>query len=284
MSLNIWQAKLAARIHDPAEKAFVLLTDPAGHEGGTVRELRHQLFIDGISSATKEIVKQADHWASAADRPQFPQDTNNRFAKWAQVRFSDRPELVHPLSGEHFKITTLHEVDFQQVKTVSADHFQTFIQRDEAGEVDWKNTALAFWRFGPELDAESLELLWELLPADTRVPDHTIWTHLDLTSAFAGAIAGDQNKTAALLVMSFGPVQSFIQQARSTSDLWAGSHLLSSMAWQGLQVICEDYGPDAVLFPQLRGVPQVDVWLSGLLENCAGRFRSEEHTSELQSH
>ena len=26
----IWQTKLAARIHDPAEKALVLLRDPAG--------------------------------------------------------------------------------------------------------------------------------------------------------------------------------------------------------------------------------------------------------------
>ena len=38
--MEIWQAKVAARIHDPAEKAIVLLRDPAGHEGGTVRVLR----------------------------------------------------------------------------------------------------------------------------------------------------------------------------------------------------------------------------------------------------
>ncbi len=35
----LWQTKLAARIHDPAEKALVLLRDPAGHEGGTSRAL-----------------------------------------------------------------------------------------------------------------------------------------------------------------------------------------------------------------------------------------------------
>lgn len=28
----LWQTKLAARIHDPAEKALVLLRDPAGHD------------------------------------------------------------------------------------------------------------------------------------------------------------------------------------------------------------------------------------------------------------
>jgi len=270
MNHDIWQTKLAARIHDPAEKALVLLTDPLGHEGGTVRELRHQLFAGGVPAAIKKIVHQADTWASAADRPQFPQDENNRFARWAQVRFSDKPELVHPLTGDHFDLKKSDDskhlsVDFQQVKAASANHFKNLIQCDEAGDVNWKNTLLAFWRFGPELDAEGLKLLWQLLPADTRVPDHTIWSHLDLTSAFAGAIAGDTNKTPALLVMSFGPVQSFIAQARSTSDLWAGSHLLSRMVWEGLQVICEQCGPDTVLFPQLHGVPLVDAWLKKTL-------------------
>ncbi len=103
--------------------------------------------------------------------------------------------------------------------------------------------------------------LWQLLPADTRVPDHTIWNHLDLTSAFASAFALDPEHNPALLAMSFGPVQGFIAQARTTSDLWAGSHLLSRLAWQALKVICGELGPDAVLFPQLRGVPQVDLWL-----------------------
>ncbi len=272
MSHNIWQAKLAARIHDPAEKALVLLTDPAGHEGGTVRTLRHELFDNDLWSSLKGIVQQADHWASAADRPQFPQDENNRFAKWAQVRFADKPELVHPLTGDHYKLENLKDIDFQQIKAVSSDHFKQLIQYDDAGKVNWQRTLLAFWRFGPELDAEGLKLLWQLLPADTRVPDHTIWSHLDLTSAFAGAMAADPHKIPALLVMSFGPVQSFIAQARSTSDLWAGSHLLSRMVWEGLKVICEQCGPDAVLFPQLHGVPQVDAWLTEKL----GKYGREQ--------
>ncbi len=270
MSHDIWQAKLAARIHDPAEKALVLLTDPLGHEGGTVRALKHQLFPDGVPSSLKAIVKRADHWASAADRPQFSQDENNRFARWAQVKLSDKPELVHPLTGDHVDLKkdtdlTHLDIDFHQVKAASANHFNRLIQHQPSGAVDWEKSALAFWRFGPELDAEGLKLLWQLLPADTRVPDHTIWAHLNLTSAFTGAMARDAQQTPALLVMSFGPVQSFIAQARSTSDLWAGSHLLSRMVWEGLKVICEQCGPDALLFPQLHGVPMVDAWLKGEL-------------------
>jgi CRISPR-associated protein Cmr2 len=97
------------------------------------------------------------------------------------------------------------------------------------------------------------------LPADTRTPDHTIWQHLDLTSALAGATADGGRP--ALLTVSIGPVQEFIAAGRSTSDLWAGSHFLSTLAWQAMRVVAESYGPDAILFPQLRGVPAVDVWL-----------------------
>lgn len=64
-----------------------------------------------------------------------------------------------------------------------------------------------------------------------------------------------------MLALAIGPVQGFIQSARSTSDLWAGSHLLARLAWESMRPICEALGPDAILFPRLRGVPQVDLWL-----------------------
>ncbi len=260
----LWQAKLAAWIHDPAEKALVLLRDPAGHEGGTARALRQRIFqSDHLPDGLQEYVKQADRWAAAADRPQWPQD-GQRFAAWTQVRFDEPPVLIHPLSGENFNLGSLKDLTLEDIKTASVNHFKNLIISGDGG-VDVQRTALAFWRFGPELgqqyDTAHLGELWGLLPADTRVPDHTIWNHLDLTSAFASAFALDPEHNPALLAMSFGPVQDFIAQARTTSDLWAGSHLLSQLAWQALKVICAELGPDAVLFPQLRGVPQVDLWL-----------------------
>lgn len=260
MTDSLWHTKLAAWIHDPAEKALVLLRDPAGHEGGTVRKLRQQLFPDGIPAAIKQHIHQADRWAAAADRPQFPQDQDGgRYQKWTQVNFAEQPVLKHPLTGEEYDLKKMR-LEPAQLKAISTDHFQRFIVPDN-GAVDWKKTALAFWRFGPESPASDLGALWQLLPADTRVPDHTIWNHLDLTSAFASAFVLDPERNPALLAMSFGPVQDFIAQARTTSDLWAGSHLLSRLAWEGLKVVCEELGPDAVIFPQLRGVPQVDLWL-----------------------
>ncbi len=93
------------------------------------------------------------------------------------------------------------------------------------------------------------------------MPDHTIFDHLDLVTALATCLHADPEGGPAHLVVSLGPVQGFIAAARSTSDLWAGSHLLSRIAWEAMRVVCERLGPQAILFPRLRGVPQVDLWL-----------------------
>ena len=266
-----WLAKLAAWTHDPAEKALVLLRDPAGHEGGTVRELRKRLFPEGQPTDIRDAVKRGDHWASAADRPQFGSGGRN---VWAQVRFDQQPVLIHPLSGEEYDLGKLADIDPAHIKAASQTHFDKLVVEGDA-----KKTALNFWRFGPEIDAD-IRTLWRLLPADTRVPDHTIWAHLDLTAAFATAFTADSKGDAALLAMGFGPVQDFIAAARTTSDLWAGSHLLSRLAWEGLKVIANEIGPDAVIFPQLRGVPQVDLWLRDEIGLPEDRFQNCDWASQ----
>jgi CRISPR-associated protein Cmr2 len=312
---TLWQTKLHARLHDPAEKALVLLRDPEGHEGGTSRALHRDLgfhnlpvkewldpdnaqvldavlFKKGIPITMYKAVKRADWWAAGADRPQWPVDTvptksgegaTSKVVDWARVRWTEQPVLIHPLTGKPFNLGHLGDTDLGDIKARSFEHFSHLIVK-EGENVDWKRTLLAFWRFGPELredeDNGKLGHLWPLLPADTRVPDHSIWDHLDLTSAFAGAFVADPQGEAALFALSIGPVQSFIAAARSTSDLWAGSHLLSRLSWEAMKVVCERLGPDAILFPRLRGVPQVDVWLRDEMKRLAERFEGCDWTKK----
>lgn len=297
----LWQTKLHARLHDPAEKALVLLRDPEGHEGGTCRALArlmgwessststhidadnakviHQtVFKNGLPRETYKLVKRADWWAAAADRPQWPmqeltvtkktgKEVVIKIAQGSQVRWAKQPVLIHPLTGAEIDLGRfggLNDTEIEDLKDRSFQHFAGLVHHTD-GDIDWTRTLFAMWRFGPELREEqddgSLGALWPLLPADTRVPDHSIWDHLDLTSAFAGAFAADPQGEVALLTLAIGPVQSFIAAARSTSDLWAGSHLLARLAWEAMKPVCEALGPDAILFPRLRGVPQVDAWL-----------------------
>lgn len=299
----VWKTKLAARIHDPAEKALVLLRDPAGHESGTSAALERLLglgtlsenitsdnevvlssllFKKGLPLEIYQHVQRADWWAAAADRPQWPMQeitvatkTGKKksfaVAPWAQVRWTNQPVLIHPLTGDKFDLGKhggLSDTDIHDIKSRSFDHFSSLLVKlgaqDEESR-DLRKILLTFWRFGSELEEESdnnkLGALWKILPADTRIPDHSIWDHLDLTSAFAGAFSADIKGEAALLALSIGPVQNFIAAARKMDDLWAGSHLLSRLAWEAMKQVCERLGPDAILFPRLQGIPQVDLWL-----------------------
>lgn len=315
----LWPTKLAARLHDPAEKALVLLRDPAGHENGTSRALTRLLglhdisadtldadndealvrtvFKQGISKAMYRQVQRADWWAAAADRPQWPmeevtvptkkgQEKTFKVAHWAQVRWTNQPVVLHPLTGDTFDLGKhggLGDTDFHDIKERSFDHHAKLLlaldRQTPDQPLDSKKALLTLWRFAPELregdDNGKLGELWKLLPADTRVPDHSIWDHLDLTSAFAGAFAADPQGEIALLTLSIGPVQPFIASARKMEDLWAGSHLLARLSWEAMRVVAEQLGPDAILFPRLRGVPQVDLWLRNecglpkeLFEDC----------------
>ncbi|WP_420177184.1 type III-B CRISPR-associated protein Cas10/Cmr2 [Kerstersia gyiorum] len=299
---TLWQTKLAARLHDPVEKAMVLLRDPAGHENGTSLALARLLGLHEIGTDTLDPdndaalvqtafkksmpssmyrhVQRADWWAAAADRPQWPMEQTTvptkdgktktfQVANWAQVRWTNTPTLIHPLTGDRLELQQLSDTDFKDIKQRSFDHhahlLQSLHRQHPDQDLNWRKALLTLWRFAPELseDADNGKLgeLWKLLPADTRIPDHSIWDHLDLTSAFAGAFAADPNHDAALLSLSIGPVQPFIAAARKMEDLWAGSHLLARLSWEAMRVVCERLGPDAILFPRLRGIPQVDLWL-----------------------
>lgn len=100
---------------------------------------------------------------------------------------------------------------------------------------------------------------WQWLPADPRLPDPALLDQASLISALAGA-----GERPAFLVFAIGPVQGFITQARTTRDLWAGSFLVSWLSWQAIRAVAEALGPDALLYPSLRGQPLVDDWLAAL--------------------
>lgn len=271
---TIWLAKLDARLHDPIEKALVLMRTGKSHEAGTSQTLRAEFGLDQADPSIRNAVRKADHWASAMDRAAFPnRNSDGQYPGWQQVRFHEQPVIIHPLTGQSFSLERLSEVDPGELEQQATRHLKRLVVPG-----DPRRTALAFWRFGSEIDAPDLRNLWALLPADTRVPDHTIFDHLDLCSALSGVFAADPSAGPSLLAVSLGPVQEFIAQARSTSDLWAGSHLLSRMTWEAMKVIVEEFGPEAVLFPRLRGIPLVDTWLqvdcgldAGLFSDCEWR-------------
>ena len=208
--------KIQALLHDPPEKPIIL--GRIGHEG-RAREVLGRI-ID--NAHIPDDVKNADHIASAADRINLPKD------KDFVSDFLKEPVIIHPLSGKKFDLKSLAQLDIGEITSTVDNAISRLIDKYSKNN---ETLYLSLWRElaeylkFEEVKGSCLGQLWELLPADTRIPDHSIWEHKRVTSAIAGALPKP-----AFLLFTIGPVQDFIATARKTQDLWSGSYLLSYLA------------------------------------------------------
>lgn len=199
--------------------------------------------------------REANERAFGMDVPPHIRDCSHLWGA-----FSKEPLLKHPLSGEKMdlKISGFESDRCREGK----DRVQEVVGRlakDGASACSTpeatKKAFLTLWRTLPEELAKE-NPLWVVLPADPRVPDHPIWDHASMASAFAAT--GDRP---AFLLLNIASAQQFLATARRTQDLWMGSFLLSYLIWKGIEVIAEECGPDCIIMPQLREQPLVDRWL-----------------------
>jgi len=240
--------KIQALLHDPPEKALIL--GRIGHEE-RARDLMK--IVESSASITDE-TKDADHIASAFDRVNFPQDIESK------IDFIKEPIIVHPLSGKEFEIPGLaiSGIDYKQVMSNVDNAIKDISLKYSELELKY----LSLWAElqesirTKESGNSPIAQLWELLPADTRIPDHSNWEHRRIASAVAGALPEP-----ALLLFSIGPIQEFIATARKVQDLWSGSYILSYLAWTAMKTIGEEVGPDSIIFPDLIGQPFCTLWL-----------------------
>jgi CRISPR-associated protein Cmr2 len=237
-----WKLKLKAFLHDPPYKIKFIETHRREAEELFNKILPNETFED-------ETVILADLIASAQSRiivqPKF-EDTQKEkdFKNKSQVNynecefidiFSENREPVQSPDAEkvHKLFDDLNKLNFSDINERAKFIF------------------LFLWRFYPEIFPEINKH-----PADSRAPNHSIYDHLVQTSAIVSAL-----RRPAFLLFTIAPVQSFISKARKTSDLWAGSYMLSYLTWESMKPLVENFGPDIVVFPNLFGQPLVDRWL-----------------------
>ncbi|HXG36037.1 MAG TPA: type III-B CRISPR-associated protein Cas10/Cmr2 [Dehalococcoidia bacterium] len=252
-----WARKIVAFLHDPPGKALVLRSVPhTPHE--QLAEALQSIALGRTATADeKERATKADHIASAADRVNFPEGAT---AYWDQVE----PSLTHPLAaGAQPQSVRLPSQNFQnldnEVQTAAGQHIlQPWVQQLSTQPDKEKRPYFHIWRLLYERLAQqtSLKSWVRLLPADTRQPDHPLEQHLSISAAIADALPNP-----AFLVFSIGPVQEFIAAARRTQDLWMGSWILSYLSWKAMESLADEFGPDVIVFPSLRGQPLCDRWL-----------------------
>jgi CRISPR-associated protein Cmr2 len=249
---KFWKRKLAAYLHDPPSKAL----DIKNHGERSDAAFRSAGFID---AEVGDYFEQADHTGASADRLPFPASQ----ASGLRCAFDGiRNAFLHPLDGTN-KLPFHAEFKSAEQGIEGEASVQPVLTAESlAGlpsESDrWRARYFAHWRLWPQHAAEKdYRLVW--LPADTRIPDHTIWTHMQVVSALDGCIGEDKVWRPAFLKFQLGPVQDFIAAARSIRDLWSGSYLLSWLMAAGMKALSAEIGPDAVIYPNLRGQPLFDL-------------------------
>lgn len=258
-----WKNKLLAFLHDPPSKVF----DIPAHEAMAQTLLRQAGFTEEES---QDFNRKADWAASAADRLPFPSSQ----ASGVRCHFDgvrncfhhplgakpERPALTLPFQGEFVTSDLAHETD-QTIQPCLTGFGSILDDASNPAGQYWRARFFAHWRLYQKHAAER-DYRFAFLPADTRLPDHTIWTHMQIVSALAGCVPGTNPAAPpkpAFLKLQIGGVQEFIAQARSTRDLWSGSYLLSWLMAAGLKALSAQVGPDAVIFPSLRSQPLFDL-------------------------
>ncbi|MDR3631417.1 MAG: type III-B CRISPR-associated protein Cas10/Cmr2 [Desulfocapsaceae bacterium] len=299
-NLHYWQEKLSLWLHDPVHKAF----DIRRHEF-LAREITDLLHIP---SPAKDTYQNADMMASGLTRAAMPgYDTNEEQS--GAIVFSASPYVTHPLvaglklrlpiTGKtsaaeiHESLKVLLTKDLGLNKTHEELSTLPAEEKPLSGYFNWKDTpeewaqALYFYLFfalQKRLRLENVGGLggaWDLLPADSRMPDHSLWHHLGLTSAIGSALSSDPEHEISLTVFSLTPVQAFIGRARKLRDHWLGSVLLSYLAFTGIRHIAETLGPDHIVYPSLHDQSLVETWIGKQFH--LERFLVE-HDNDLKEH
>ncbi len=255
--MSYWKRKLAAYLHDPPSKCLDIRT----HGERSETAFRQAGFVD---TEVGEYFAYADHTAAAADRFPFPRS----LAAGLQCAFDGvRNAFRHPLSGDplpfHAEFKTVEQgIEGEgDVQPALSEKSLGALKNDDER---WRARFFAHWRLWPQHAMEK-DYRLALLPADTRIPDHTIWTHMQVVSALDGCVGRNGIWQPAFLKFQLGPVQDFIDAARSTRDLWSGSYLLSWLMAAGLKALSEEVGPAAVIYPNLRNQPLFDLhWRENL--------------------
>ncbi len=122
----------------------------------------------------------------------------------------------------------------------------------------WWARYFLHWRFWPILSAVRSPAL-AYLPADRRMPDHTVWNHMNLAAALEGCRKKNQELKPAFLMLQLEGADDFISQAHRHEDMVSGSLLLSWLMIHAIKTITDRIGPDAIIHPSLRGQPLFDL-------------------------
>ena len=252
---NYWQNKIAAYLDESVVKVFDIK-----NRKKYAKDIQDS-FGSITSTADAGKIQQAQYIASGLTRAALP--------------FDDSPIkeicLKHPLVKDASIKFSIENINVENLVSEIKEKLETelsyFIKDvDEEEKYRWIFNYL-FFAYNKMLRKENvggLGAFWDILPADTRMPDHPMWHHFGMTSAIYSSLERNENdskENLSLVVYSITPVQDFIGKARKLRDYWTGSVLLSYLAFCGITAVMEELGPDHILYPSLQNQALVEQWL-----------------------
>ncbi len=242
--MSKFSERLKAFLHDPINKCFDIPTH--------VKRAKNYAEKLGVVFDEGEI-KGVDQIASCMERSFLPPKI-----------IQDFTEIRHPLSSGKIRIKeTINKKEvFLKVEKI----YKT-IGEEISFIADEKKKFFWLWRNLQErlfegLKEEDWAKFLSVLPADTRIPDHSIWEHLKIASALnVDKYLGLFLQNNFLFLFTIGPVQSFITQARKTQDFYMGSFLLSYLTFVAIRELIGECGPTSIIYPDLYKQPLADWFL-----------------------
>lgn len=265
--MNKWNDKLKGLLHDPVYKFL----DIKGHDQD-LKEIYEKVGLPDVKP-------YEDIEASAMDRFLFPDELKYCYTGRICQNFVGKDAVwKHTLGGSQIELENYKKMSEKEANDTFVALNQKFIKdmidpikdyKTPERHIDYKRMFLKLWWDLPKWTEKNLST--QLIPAETRMPNHSILDHVFMTSALSGA------NVRAFLFISIGPVQSFIASARKTVDLWAGSYLLSQLSLDCMLTVAEEFGPDAIVFPDLHKQKRVKDWI----ESIGVKLEDEETLKEF---
>ena len=252
---NYWQNKIAAYLDESVVKVFDIKN----------RKQYAKSIQDSFgaitSTADEKEIQQAQYIASGLTRAALPFDDSKL----------EKITLKHPLVKNQSIDFSISNVDVKKLVEEIKNQLETelsYFVKDLSEEEKYRwifnYLFFAYNKMLRKNDVGGLGALWDILPADTRIPDHPMWHHFGMTSAIYSSLErndDDSKENLSLVVYSITPVQDFIGKARKLRDYWTGSVLLSYLAFTGITAVMEELGPDHILYPSLQNQALVEQWL-----------------------
>ncbi len=279
-----WQAKIWGLLHDPALKALHDNTGRGSNSFWQELEVMQDWKDNGWNPETSggilwQHLHLADYITSASDRGAI--GSVSQSVNYAPSYSRNQGlEISHLLSGAklQFKIKQHSELVSNRLSYLQQKEKRLLEAIPAAVKTDIRQLFWWLWRCLPEAACAEFQKdkSLMLMPAETRLPDSSIWSHASLTAALAGALAGYNLTTAEmerwssnqmtlshpyLATFSFTPVQELIKASRKLRDFWAGSWILHYLSAKVCWQLAQQYGPDSLVYPSLYQQPLIDHWL-----------------------